>query len=181
MRENIKETAMKLFDNGCNCSQAVLLSFAEEYDACYDVVLQIYGELSTFSNEERNKLMSLAQKALKPGGVFIFDVMASRNLSQNINKIERNWYASDKGFWREDEHLVLEEKLYYEDNIRLEQFTVVDNDEVKVYRNWFHHYTKETIIPVVLARGFSKVQVIENLFEEENKEQSEWLTVIAYK
>ena len=31
MRENIKEKAMNLFDNGCNCSQAVLLAFAEEF------------------------------------------------------------------------------------------------------------------------------------------------------
>ncbi|MBQ6806089.1 MAG: C_GCAxxG_C_C family protein [Lachnospiraceae bacterium] len=29
--ENKKEKAMGLFDNGCNCSQAVLLAFADEY------------------------------------------------------------------------------------------------------------------------------------------------------
>lgn len=29
--ENKKEKAMNLFENGCNCSQAVLLAFAEEF------------------------------------------------------------------------------------------------------------------------------------------------------
>lgn len=29
--ENKKEKAMNLFENGCNCSQAVLLAFAKEY------------------------------------------------------------------------------------------------------------------------------------------------------
>ena len=29
--ENKKEKAMNLFENGCNCSQAVLLAFAEDF------------------------------------------------------------------------------------------------------------------------------------------------------
>lgn len=32
MEENIKEKAMHLFDNGCNCSQAVVLTFAERFN-----------------------------------------------------------------------------------------------------------------------------------------------------
>lgn len=155
--------------------------FDMEYDACYDAVIQIYGELNTFSDEERDQVIKLAEKALKPGGVFIFDVTTPIWLQKEGKKAGRSWYVGHEAFWRADAHIVLEEKFEYEQNIRLEQFIVIDDGSVNVYRNWFHEYTKDTIIPVVLAGGFREVKVIENLFKEEKDEKTEWLTVIAYK
>lgn len=154
--------------------------FDMEYEECFDMAMQIYGELGTFSDESRDQLLRLTLKALKPGGIFIFDV-STPSKEHEIGKVEKSWYVDNKGFWRKGEHLVLEEKIYYEDNIKLEQFTVIDEEEVVTYRNWFHDYTKETIEPVVLAAGFSKVQVIDSLFEEENKDDTQWITVVATK
>ena len=41
MRENIKEKAMNLFDNGCNCSQAVLLTFAEQFNVDKNIAIAL--------------------------------------------------------------------------------------------------------------------------------------------
>ena len=150
-----------------------------EYEENYDGVIQIYGELNTFSDEEINRLFTRVQKALKPGGLFIFDVTTPNHRSKN--RFNKDWLISNGGFWRGSSHMVLVENFDYEENIWLEQYTVIDENEVKVYRNWFHEYTKETIELVALERGFSQVQVFESLYEEGKEEKGEWLTVIAQK
>ncbi|WP_211285292.1 class I SAM-dependent methyltransferase [Sporomusa acidovorans] len=44
------------------------------YDREYDRVLQVYGELCTFFDQARNRLLRIIHKALKDNGLFIFDV-----------------------------------------------------------------------------------------------------------
>lgn len=39
--ENKKEKAMRLFENGCNCSQAVLLAFADKFDFDQETAIAI--------------------------------------------------------------------------------------------------------------------------------------------
>lgn len=70
-------------------------------------------------------------------------------------------------------------EIDYEDNIWAEQYIVIDEQDVKVYRNWFHDYTKESIVKVVQAAGFSEVQVLGGLYTEEEENEADWLTVIA--
>ena len=153
--------------------------FGIEYKEHYDVVIQVYGELNTFSDEERSRLFTIVQKALKPEGLFIFDVTTPAHRSKN--RQNKDWFISNGGFWRGSSHIVLEEIFDYENDTWLEQYTVIDEKEVKVYRNWFHDYTKEVIEVIVLEAGFSQVQVIENLYEEGKEEKGKWLTVNARK
>ncbi len=153
--------------------------FSIKYKEYYDVVIQIYGELNTFSDEERSRLFTIVKEVLKPGGLFIFDVTTPVHRSQN--RLTKDWFIDNMGFWRGSNHIVLEEIFDYEDDIWLDQYIVIDENEVKVYRTWFHDYTKEAIEMIVLEAGFSQVQVIENLYKEEKEEKGEWLTVIAQK
>lgn len=153
--------------------------FNMRYKEQFDVVMQNYGELNTFSDEERNRIFSLVKKALKPKGMFIFDVTTP--MLRRKHRLHKNWYSSECGFWRGNRHIVLEEGFEYENDIWLDQYIVIDEKAVKVYRNWFHDYTLETIKEIVLEAGFDKVQLINNLFGEEGSEELEWITVIAYK
>ena len=153
--------------------------FNMDYIEQYDVVMQNYGELNTFSDEELNRIFSLAKKALKPEGMFIFDVTTP--MLRRKHGLNKNWYCSKCGFWRANRHLVLEEGFEYENDIWLDQYIVIDEEEVTVYRNWYHDYTAETIQKIVLETGFKKVKMIENLLGKEECEEVEWITVIAYR
>ena len=153
--------------------------FKLEWQETYDVIIQVYGEINTFSTEERDALLSVIHKTLRENGLFIFDVTTP--VHRHKEDSGRRWDVSDQGFWRGSQHLVLEEVFDYGENIWCEQYTVVDQQEVKVYRTWFHDYTKEEIERVCLEAGFSEVEIMENLYNTEKIEQSEWLTVIARK
>lgn len=153
--------------------------FSIDYKEHYDVVVQIYGELNTFSDEELKRLFELVQKALKSEGIFIFEV--TNPTHRRKNRSNKDWTISEEAFWRKDSHIVLQEVFEYEKDIWLDQYIVIDENEIKVYRNWFHDYTKEAIEAIILEGGFSQVQVIDNLNGEEASEEVEWLTVIARK
>ena len=97
------------------------------------------------------------------------------------NKLKKNWYVSNCDFWREDRHIVLEDGFEYDDDIWLDQYIVIDDENVTVYRNWFHDYTMESIKKVVLNSGFSNLKLIGSLTGEEIIDNEEWITVIARK
>ena len=153
--------------------------FNIKYNEKYDVVIQIYGEINTFSYKERDELFDKVRNSLKPEGLFIFDV--STPVSRKKNKLKKNWYVSNCDFWREDRHIVLEDGFEYDDDIWLDQYIVIDDENVTVYRNWFHDYTMESIKKVVLNSGFSNLKLIGSLTGEEIIDNEEWITVIARK
>ncbi|EPY6470605.1 class I SAM-dependent methyltransferase [Clostridium sporogenes] len=153
--------------------------FSINYNNQYDVVIQIYGEINTFSDRERNRLFTIVKNALKQDGLFIFDVSTPKH--RRKNRLNKNWYMSECGFWRGDRHIVFEEGFEFNNDIWLDQYIVIDNEEIKVYRNWFQDYTRETIKKIVLESGFKNVKVIESLTGEDISIETEWITVIAQK
>ncbi len=57
-------------DIECTCADF----FNVEYEETFDTVLQVYGEICTFSDEKRNLLPGLIHRALRNSGIFISDV-----------------------------------------------------------------------------------------------------------
>ncbi len=151
------------------------LNYFEEYDA----VMQIYGEINTFSDIDRDELFNIVYKALKPGGLFIFDI--STPVLREKCGLKKSWYISEGGFWRDGTHIVFEDGFQYDNDIWLDQYIVVDKDEVKVYRNWFHDYTDEIISVIIQNHGFKIIKTMGNLTGETIKENSEWIAIIAQK
>ncbi|WP_459481365.1 class I SAM-dependent methyltransferase [Clostridium saccharoperbutylacetonicum] len=153
--------------------------FKLKYFNDYDVVMQVYGEVNTFSDEERDKLFEIVYNALKLNGLFIFDV--STPALRKKCGLKKNWHISEGGFWREKTHLVLEEGFQYDNDIWLDQYIVADNSGVQVYRNWFKDYSVETISEIIKNSGFRIIDIRGSLIGEALKEDSEWIAIIAQK
>jgi SAM-dependent methyltransferase len=155
--------------------------FDIDYEETFDAVLQVYGEICTFSDEKRDLLLSLVHRALKDNGIFIFDV-STRELRMREG-LKNRWYFSDGGFWRSGRHLVLEEGFDYPENDTwLNQYIIVDeNGEVKVYRLWFHDYSLEKISRVLEQNGFKVEQVWNSLSGELYQKGGDWIAIVARK
>ena len=151
-----------------------------DYSGDFDAAMQIYGELNTFSDEKRDAFLASIHKALKPEGLFIFDVTTSK-----LRKKEgsgNRWYLFEGGFWRPGKHLFLEEGFDYpEDDVWLDQYIIVDEKEVTVYRNWFHDYSLRTINEVLEKAGFSILQIWNDLDGTPYEEGGDWLAVVVKK
>ncbi|WP_160691127.1 methyltransferase domain-containing protein [Clostridium sp. C2-6-12] len=170
-KENAKRENLNI---DYKCEDFFNLKYSEEYDA----VIQSYGEINTFSDEERDRLLKLIYRALKQNGRFIFDI-STPILRKNCS-LKKNWYISEEGFWRGKAHIVLEEGFQYENNIWLDQYIVGDDEGIQVYRNWFHDYTAETISEIVQKSGFTIVDMV-TLAGNPLKTESEWILIIAEK
>lgn len=148
--------------------------------ASFDVVLQAYGELSTFAPAVRDDLLARVRRALVPGGAFVFDV-STPHLHPPTG---RRWEASPAGFWRPGPHVVLEERFVHpgDDGTQLacDQYVVVDAHGVTTYRMWFHDHTRASLTAVLEAAGFVVSDVRGALTGEPCTDDGGWLAVVAH-
>jgi SAM-dependent methyltransferase len=158
------------------CMNFFDLDFNEEFDA----VLQIYGELNTFSDELRDRLLRLVHRALKKDGVFVFDV--STRALRAKHGLTNRWAVNEGGFWRPGRHLVLEQGYDYPAaDVWLDQYIIADDSGIKVYRNWFHDYSLATIDPVLRKAGFQTKHVWNDLTGSSFTAGGDWIAIAAVK
>jgi hypothetical protein len=121
----------------------------------YDAVLLIYGEYCVFNPQQRRNLLSKIQAALKPDGMFIFDV-STPNLASHQGE-HTQWEALETGFWCEGPHLALTQTFDYpEKDIYLDQYIIIKADgALRIYRNWFQDFDREGITAEVEAAGLA--------------------------
>lgn len=155
--------------------------FDIEYSSEFNVVLQIQGELCTFSDAKRDELLAKIHKALKLDGLFVFDV--STRAQRMRDGLKNRWYVSGGGFWRPGRHLVLEQGFDYpEHDVWLDQYIVVDDySNVSVYRNWFHDYNLQSITKVLEKACFQIVYVWNDLTGTPYREGGDWIAVVGRK
>lgn len=154
--------------------------FHIEYAGEFDRVLQIYGEVGTFSDEKRDELLAKIHRALRAGGIFVFDITAAA-VKPKESPPDR-WYIMDGGFWRPGQHLVLEQHFTYpKDSVRVEQYIILDESGVSVYRTWTHDYTLNSIKPVLEKAGFQIVHAWNDLTGAPYREGGDWLAIVARK
>jgi len=155
--------------------------FDISYNDMFDSVLQIYGELSTFSDEGRNQLLGIIHKALKKDGLFVFDI--STRVLRMREGVRNRWYFSEEGFWRSTRHFVLEQGFDYPENDTwLNQYTVIDESgEIKIYRIWFHDYSLQTISQVLNDNGFRVEYVWDDLTGKKYTGGGDWIAIAARK
>jgi ubiquinone/menaquinone biosynthesis C-methylase UbiE len=151
-----------------------------DYSHEFNAVIQVYGEMGTFSDDKRDTILRKIHNALVPRGFFVFDMTTP---SLKIPDGPQNfWHVGNGGFWRPGRHLMMELRFDYpEDNVFMNQYIVLDEDKITVYRIWNHNYTPDTIKPVLEKAGFRVIDIWNNLAGAPYKAGGEWLAVAAMK
>jgi SAM-dependent methyltransferase len=167
-------------EKGLDIDYHLINFFDIDYSGMFDAVIQVNGELNTFSDEKRDELLAKLRKALRPGGHLIFDV-TTRTRELRLRKgITNRWLVSERGFWRPGRHLVLERGFDYpEDSVWLDQYIIIDSTGVKVYNNWFHDYDLDTIREVIQKAGFDVIDTWNDLTGSPYSEGGEWIAIVA--
>ena len=167
-----KSAARAGLDIEYHCMNFLDMDYNEEFDA----VIQVYGELCTFSNDMRDRFLNLIHRALKKDGVFIFDV--STRVQRMRHGLKSGWYMSEGGFWNPGMHLVLEQGYDYpEEKVWLDQYIVIDDQRMKVYRNWFHDYSLDSIKSIISAAGFKTRYVWNDLIGSDFYDGGDWIAL----
>ena len=121
----------------------------------FDLVTLIYTDLGVLNPNERNTLLGNIKKALKPGGIFIFDVLNDKDLNKKVSP--KNWEAAESGFWRPNPYLALSESFLYEnEKVVLSQHVVTEDERKEVYRFWTHFFSHDDISNMLSPHGFTQ-------------------------
>jgi SAM-dependent methyltransferase len=125
-----------------------------DYHNEFDLIMIIYCDFGALTNDERNILLKKVHTALKPGGVFIFDVFTDEFAKEIDTK--RIWEASENDFWCKDKHVVLSQGFHYpEDKVYLDQNIVITEDgDFRVYRTYDHYYSENDLAELLDGFGF---------------------------
>ena len=167
-------------EQGLDIEYRLMNFFDIDYSGEFDAVMQTHGEMCTFPDEKRDGLFRKIHRALKPDGLFIFDVTTRE--SRMRYGLKNGWYVSDGGFWRPGRHLVLEQGFDYpEDSIWLDRYTVVDDDRVCVYHNWFRDHSLPSIRQALQNTGFTVVHAWNDLTGTSYEEGGDLIAIVAGK
>ncbi len=133
-----------------------------DYRETFDVIILIYCDYAALTDDERQVLLPRVYSALKPGGLFIFDVNTVNYMERN--KAERtSWNVfNNGGYWSKEPHICLEATYLYEDNtVSVDRYLVVTEKEVKEYLIWETIFTIPKLTDEVSPYGF-KVKDVYN-------------------
>jgi SAM-dependent methyltransferase len=134
------------------CENYLDLSF----EISFDLVMMIYCDFDVLVPGDRARLLDTVYRALKPGGLFIFDTLNQK--APAAMKIPgRSWDATEGGFWRARPYLALSETFHYEDeHVILQQHTIcLDHRQPSLYRFWTHYYDPERLGGILVQAGFT--------------------------
>lgn len=132
-----------------------------DYENEFDAILLIFCDIGALTDSERDTLLMKVQKALKPDGMFIFDVFTKHFFD---HPEWRNWYVSGDGFFRPCNHLILEQEFRYEqEDVIMRQHTVIEESgRISIYRIWDHYYSKESVTRLLQEKGF----IVQGIFSD---------------
>lgn len=132
----------------------------------FDLVILIFTDFGPLLPNERKQLLAIIKRVLKPGGVFIFDVLNDKNIG--LKSSPKNWETAKNGFWKDEAYLALSESFIYEDEkVILYQHLVIDEeDKLKIYRFWTHFFSQTDLKNILGEFNFEKLSFHEDVLPE---------------
>ena len=143
----------------------------------FDLVIMIFCDLDVLVPRDRTRLLENIYRALKPGGLFIFDALNEK--APAAMKIPgKSWEAADGGFWNERPYLALSETFHYEEaNVILQQHSVcTEPDQLGVYRFWTHYYPQEILASILEEEGFTVESTCDDLLPDDGSGTQDMVT-----
>lgn len=126
-----------------------------DFNNKFDIVTLIYCDFGVLSIDNRKILLKNIFKALKPGGRFFLDVFSINQYKNFTDNIETTFEES--GFWRKEPYLCIKKNKCYEENVFLEQYTIITDNEQQTYNLWNHAFSQEELISILEKEGFVNI------------------------
>jgi cyclopropane fatty-acyl-phospholipid synthase-like methyltransferase len=153
-----------------------------DYQNDFHVAMMIYCDFGVFSDEDRSLMLNKIHTALKPGGVFLFDVWTDQYAPMTSSFKDWAIYPKD-GFFLPIPHIELVNQIHYpEAFICLTQYTLLDyRGTCQVVNFWERYYTLEQITSLLERHHFKILAYQQDFTGTPFSETSEIISVIAQK
>jgi ubiquinone/menaquinone biosynthesis C-methylase UbiE len=136
-------------------------------DNRYDLVMMVFTDFGVLNPHERETLIRNVHRALKPGGIFVFDVLSDKNLETKV--LERSWEIEMSGFWKDRPYLILSDSfLYPDEKVILYQHIVMadESENFDVYRFWTHFFASDDLKQMLEPEGFEDIGFFDDVLPD---------------
>jgi SAM-dependent methyltransferase len=151
------------------------------YTDLFDAITLINCDYGALIPNERQMLLSKVYHALKPGGLFIFDVFSEKYFKDKEE--ERSWTIREtSGFWSPEPHVCLGAKYFYENNtVSVDQHIVITNENIHEYLTWDTAYTVQTLKNELSPFGLETIGVFDDACGSPYSSEADILCSVAMK
>ena len=150
-------------------------------DKRFDLITMIMCDYCALSPLQREKLIQIFHKLLKPNGSILLDVYT---LEAYKKREEQSAYEinSLNGFWSSKKYYgFLNIFKYEEQKVVLDKYTIVEEDKTRVIYNWLQYFSPESLKEELEKRNF----IVQNLYSDVSgssyDSQSEEMAVVLKK
>lgn len=150
------------------------------YPSGCDAAVMIYGIFGNLYDTDRDRVLKKLWKALRPGGRFVFDVFTEGYAQREA--LREGWYVSKKdGFWRADEHLVLEKSWFYTRQRTVFNAYYILNKKAELTTKLVRHrwYDHNEVCSVLTRNGFRVLETAADLCGGQYSNQGDWFAIVA--
>jgi SAM-dependent methyltransferase len=153
------------------------------YENCFDAVLLIYCDYAALTAPERQTLLGKVLRALKPGGLFVFDVFTPCADGWAGAKEERTWTRHENGgFWSDQPHVHMSARYVFLNNtVEASRNLIITEAGVREYMIWNAVFTADALLAEIAGTGFRVRQLVGDLCGAAYAEASETLCVVLQK
>ena len=126
---------------------------ALDFDGAFDAVTLIYCDYGALVPRERRELLRRVHRALKPGGLFLFDVFTP--LQAAGQKESASWALhANGGFWSPEPYLCLDAVYFYGETAEARRTVVAEERGLRCFTVWDCFFTRQSLLDEVTPEGF---------------------------
>ena len=188
VQHELRVTGLDFCENSINYarrhdpdSEYIMLDYLEmDFDNMFDMVTLIYCDYGALIPSERNNLLRRIHKALKPGGIFLFDVFTP--IRGKGEEDSTTWDAyPDGGFWSANAHICIEAEYYYGETAQGSRHVIIEENGTRCFNLWNCFFTKQSLLEETLGFGFSPAGFYNDVAGQPCSDDSETLCVVLKK
>ncbi|MDR3119853.1 MAG: class I SAM-dependent methyltransferase [Clostridiales bacterium] len=126
-----------------------------DFANAFDIVTLIYCDYGALIPEEREALLRRVYRALKPGGLFLFDVFTPEQYAGRGESA--SWFVCENGgFWSAKPHICLKAEYFYDKTAAASRYVVIEDVSARCYNVWDTCFTRQSLQSEVLPIGFAE-------------------------
>lgn len=151
-----------------------------DYKDTFDIATLIFYDFCVLSTNNQNILLSNIHRALRPGGIFIFDVVTENRKTSESTSVR---VFEKGGFWSPEPYIeILKTSFYEEPKTEGMQYTIIAEDgETRVIRLYHRLFGLEDITSMLNDNRFKVENIYKNLQGQPLNEDSDTFGIIARK
>lgn len=147
----------------------------------FDLILMITCDFCALSPAQRHQMLVKFRRLLNPGGFVLLDVYSLAAFHKRQEAVSLELSEAD-GFWSPNRYYEISKSFKYgPERVVLDKYTIVEQDCVRTFYNWFQHFDPQAIEREMAAGGLRVAELFANVAGDPFDPAADEFAIVAEK